>query len=64
MAFALGYYHWFWFAQPHPLPEAPDQCATPEAWFDLHTSREPKATTFFHPEALADYLAALRAARE
>ena len=21
MAFALGYYHWFWFAQPHPFPE-------------------------------------------
>ena len=21
MAFALSYYHWFWFAQPHPFPE-------------------------------------------
>jgi len=21
MAFGLGYYHWFWFAQPHPFPE-------------------------------------------
>ena len=21
MQFALGYYHWFWFAQPHPFPE-------------------------------------------
>ena len=25
MAFALGYYHWFWFAQPHPFPEVADQ---------------------------------------
>ena len=21
MKFGLGYYHWFWFAQPHPFPE-------------------------------------------
>jgi len=21
MAFGLGYYHWFWLAQPHPFPE-------------------------------------------
>jgi haloacetate dehalogenase len=21
MAFGLSYYHWFWFAQPHPFPE-------------------------------------------
>ena len=21
MAFAMGYYHWFWFAQPHPFPQ-------------------------------------------
>jgi hypothetical protein len=20
MQFALGYYHWFWLAQPHPFP--------------------------------------------
>ena len=25
MEFALGYYHWFWFAQPHPFPENADQ---------------------------------------
>jgi hypothetical protein len=31
-----------------------------EDWFDLHTSREPKDKGFFHPEARADYLAALR----
>ena len=31
-----------------------------EDWFDLHTSREPKDRGFFHPEARADYLTALR----
>jgi haloacetate dehalogenase len=59
MAFALGYYHWFWFAQPHPFPEVLINAA-PEAWFAAHTSREPKPPNFFHPEALADYLAAAR----
>jgi haloacetate dehalogenase len=57
MAFALGYYHWFWFAQPHPFPEVVINAA-PDAWFTAHTSREPKPPGFFHPEALADYLEA------
>jgi haloacetate dehalogenase len=59
MAFGLGYYHWFWFAQPHPFPENIISAA-PEAWFRAHTSREPKDDGFFHPRALADYLAAAR----
>jgi haloacetate dehalogenase len=59
MSFALGYYHWFWFAQPHPFPEVLINAA-PEAWFMAHTSREPKPPDFFHPEALADYLEAAR----
>jgi haloacetate dehalogenase len=59
MAFGLGYYHWFWFAQPHPFPENVISAA-PEAWFTAHTSREPKPPDFFHAEALADYLAAAR----
>lgn len=59
MAFALGYYHWFWFAQPHPFPEVLINQA-PEVWFTAHTSREPRPADFFHPEALADYLAAAR----
>lgn len=59
MAFALGYYHWFWFAQPHPFPEVVINAA-PEAWFAAHTSREPKGPGFFHPDALADYLAGAR----
>ena len=59
MDFALGYYHWFWFAQPHPFPEALINAA-PETWFHYHTSRSPRPTDLFHPEALADYLTAAR----
>lgn len=59
MAFALGYYHWFWLAQPAPGPERLIEQDV-ELWFDVHTSREPKGRDFFHPEARADYLAALR----
>jgi haloacetate dehalogenase len=59
MAFALGYYHWFWLAQPHPFPETLINAA-PEEWFFAHTSREPKQRDFFAPDALADYLAAAR----
>jgi haloacetate dehalogenase len=58
-AFAMGYYHWFWLAQPHPFPENLINAA-PEEWFAAHTSREPKGDDFFHPEALSDYLAAVR----
>jgi len=59
MAFAMGYAHWFWLAQPHPIPETLIN-ATPEEWFFGHTSREPKKRDFFHPEALKDYLDAAR----
>lgn len=59
MAFGLGYYHWFWFAQPHPFPETLINAA-PEAWFRAHTSREPKDEGFFDKNALADYLAHVR----
>lgn len=59
MAFGLGYYHWFWFAQPHPFPETLINAA-PETWFRAHTSREPKPPDFFHPDALADYLTHIR----
>ena len=57
MAFALGYYHWFWFAQPHPFPEELINAA-PTTWFNAHTSREPKPPSFFRQEALDDYLRA------
>lgn len=59
MDFALSYYHWFWFAQPHPFPEVMINAA-PEAWFHHHTSRSPRPSELFHPQALADYLAAAR----
>jgi haloacetate dehalogenase len=58
MAFAMGYYHWFWFAQPHPFPETLINAA-PDAWFAAHTSREPKPSNFFDPRALADYMDAV-----
>ncbi|WP_376088247.1 alpha/beta fold hydrolase [Roseomonas sp. CCTCC AB2023176] len=58
MAFALGYWHWFFLAQPHPLPERMIRRDV-EDWFRLQTSREPKDDGFFHPEARADYVAAL-----
>jgi haloacetate dehalogenase len=60
MDFALGYYHWFFLAQPHPKPERMI-LRDVDDWFDLHTTREPKDRGFFHPEARADYLAALHA---
>lgn len=56
--FAMGYYHWFWLAQPHPYPEFLITRA-PEEWFRAYTSRGPK-NDFFHPEAMEDYLAAVR----
>jgi haloacetate dehalogenase len=59
MKFGLGYYHWFWFAQPHPFPEDLINAA-PETWFLAHTSRGAKSKDFFHPEAFADYLACAR----
>ncbi len=57
MDFALSYYHWFWFAQPHPFPEVLIN-ASPDVWFHAHTGRSPRPAELFHPEALADYLAA------
>ena len=59
MTFAMGYYHWFFLAQPHPKPETMIQ-QNVESWFDIQTSREAKDKSFFHPVARADYLAALR----
>lgn len=61
MDFAMGYYHWFFLAQPHPKPERMI-LRDVEDWFDMHTSREPKGKGFFHADARADYLAALREA--
>ncbi len=59
MAFALGYYHWFWFAQAHPFPETLIDSA-PETWWRAHTAKGGAVPAFFAPEALEDYLAAAR----
>ena len=59
MAFALGYYHWFWLAQRHPFPESLIDAA-PDAWFEAHTGRGLgiAARPTFHPDARAEYVAA------
>lgn len=49
MAFGLGYWHWFFLAQPFPLPERLIG-ANPDNYY-FRSGRER-----FHPEALADYL--------
>ncbi len=60
MRFALGYYHWFWFAQSHPFPESLINAA-PELWFKAHVTRGgDQMPAFFLPQSAADYLAAAR----
>jgi haloacetate dehalogenase len=59
MNFGLGYYHWFWLAQKHPYPEWLIGKA-PEEWWRQHTNRDPSQPELFHPDALADYFAAVR----
>jgi haloacetate dehalogenase len=59
MRFGLGYWHWFFLAQPYDLPEMLIG-ADPDAYWFRHTSREKKPRDFFAEEALADYLAAFR----
>ena len=58
MAFALAYYDWFWFAQPHPFPEDMIDRA-PDTWFSAHTGGVAGIPPFFAPEALEDYLRAV-----
>lgn len=57
MKFGLGYWHWFFMAQPAPLPERLIG-ADPEYWLLHRQSRNPR--TLFDPEALADYLRCYR----
>jgi haloacetate dehalogenase len=59
MDFALSYYHWFWFAQPHPFPENLINAA-PETWFMADTTRGAAPGSLFQPEALADYVEGAR----
>ena len=53
--FALGYYHWFFLAQPAPLPERLIG-ADPDWFWRWHTTRGPREA--FAPEAVEDYRAA------
>jgi haloacetate dehalogenase len=58
MSFGLGYWHWFFLAQPEDLPELLIGADPDEYWF-RHTSREPKGRDFFGA-ALEEYLRAFR----
>ncbi|MGD2140044.1 MAG: alpha/beta hydrolase [Burkholderiales bacterium] len=51
--FGMGYYHWFFLAQPSPLPEKLIN-ANPEWFWRWHTDRVPRK--FFAPGAVEDYL--------
>ena len=62
MNFALGYYHWFWFAQPHPFPENLIDAA-PETWLRAHMTRGAAPEALFGPEAWAEYVRHARSPR-
>ncbi|MGH8914810.1 MAG: alpha/beta fold hydrolase [Acidimicrobiia bacterium] len=56
--FGLSLYHWFFFAQPSPLPEKLIG-SDPDWFWRWHTTRGPD-TGFFDPEAIEDYLTCFR----
>jgi haloacetate dehalogenase len=60
MGFAMGYHHWFFLAQPAPVPETMIG-ADPRFWLLSHSGRHGVPPNFFAGEAFADYLAALAA---
>jgi haloacetate dehalogenase len=55
MAFGLGYWHWFFLAQPYDLPER--MIGTDPVYFFLS---RPERTAVFAPEALEEYLRCFR----
>lgn len=55
--FGLGYYHWFFLAQPTPLPETLIN-QNPEWFWRWHTNRVPR--DFFIQTAVEDYLRCFR----
>lgn len=59
MDFAMGYWHWFFLAQPYDLPEALIG-ADPDDFWRRHTSRGAKVPDYFSPEAIEDYLRCFR----
>ena len=56
--FGLTLYHWFFLAQPAPLPEKLIG-SDPDWFWRWHTTRGPDSD-FFDPDAVADYLACFR----
>ena len=57
MAFAKGYWHWFFLIQPHPIPETLIG-ANPEFWLRNHMGRH-AGTGIFDSLSWAEYLAAV-----
>ncbi|MCE9683465.1 alpha/beta fold hydrolase [Halomonas alkalisoli] len=55
MQFGLGYYHWFFLAQPHDLPERLIGGA-PEYFWRWHTASGVGSPAAFAPEAEEEYL--------
>jgi haloacetate dehalogenase len=55
MAFGLGYWHWFFLAQPYDLPER--LIGTDPTYFFLS---RPERSAVFAPEALEEYLRCFR----
>jgi haloacetate dehalogenase len=55
MTFGLGYWHWFFLAQPYPLPEK--LLGADPAWF---LQGRPNRPNVHAPEALAEYLRCFR----
>lgn len=55
MAFAKGYWHWFFLIQPEPIPEAMIR-ANPEFWLKNHMGRH-AGTGIFSVDHWAEYLA-------
>ena len=54
-AFALGYYHWFFLAQPAPLPEKMIG-ADPEYYMACKMGHWSSADAVFDPAAMAEYV--------
>ncbi len=55
MAFAKGYWHWFFLIQPEPVPETIIG-ANPEYWLKNHMGRH-AGTGIFSPDRWMEYLA-------
>lgn len=52
---AMAYYHWFFLAQPNPLPETLIG-RDPDFYYGFKTgSLSPQGNSYFHPEAYAEY---------